>query len=89
MREAVPRTKTVLTTCIGGLWLASTGLLDGKKATTNRGALEQAKKLYPNVEWLDQRWVVDGKFWTAGGAYAGEWFDILLSSPFVEFTLLY
>ena len=71
MTEAVPRTKTVMTTCVGSLWLASTGLLDGKKCTTNREFLGIAKKLYPNVEWFDKRWVVDGKFWTAGGAGAG------------------
>ena len=71
MTEAVPRTKTVMTTCVGSLWLASTGLLDGKKCTTNRELLEVAKKLYPKVEWFDKRWVVDGKFWTSGGAGAG------------------
>ena len=71
MTEAVPRTKTVMTTCIGSLWLASTGMLDGKKCTTNRELLDVAKKLHPNVEWFDKRWVVDGKFWTSGGAGAG------------------
>lgn len=60
-----------MTTCIGSLWLASSGVSDGKSATTNRGALPLAKKLYPKVEWMDQRWVVDGKYWTAGGAGAG------------------
>ena len=73
MKEAYPRTKHVLTTCIGSMWLASSGVLDGKKATTNRGALEAAKKMHPKTEWLDQRWVVDedGHLWTAGGAIAG------------------
>lgn len=71
MTEAVPRTKTVMTTCVGSLWLASTGLLEGKKCTTNRQILNVAKKMYPNVEWFDKRWVVDGKFWTSGGAGAG------------------
>ncbi|KAF2155558.1 class I glutamine amidotransferase-like protein [Myriangium duriaei CBS 260.36] len=75
MREAWEKTKTVMTTCIGGMWLASTGLLDGKKATTNRGVLDVAKKMYPKVEWQDQRWVVDcdGKLWTSGGAGSGEY----------------
>ncbi|KAI9750379.1 MAG: hypothetical protein M4579_006490 [Chaenotheca gracillima] len=71
MKEAVPRTKIVMSTCVGGMWLASSGVLKGKKATTNRGALEAAKGIYPDTDWLDQRWVVDGKFWTAGGAGAG------------------
>ena len=71
MTEVVPRTKTVMTTCVGSLWLASTGVLDGRMCTTNRELLEVAKKMYPNVEWIDKRWAVDGKFWTSGGAGAG------------------
>jgi len=71
LKEAIEKTGTILTTCIGSLWLASTGALDGKKATTNRGALELAKVLYPNAEWVDERWVSDGKIWTSGGAGAG------------------
>lgn len=71
LKEASKETKIIMTTCIGSLWLASSGVLDGKSATTNRGALPLAKKLYPKVEWMDQRWVVDGKYWTAGGAGAG------------------
>ncbi|MCJ1256405.1 hypothetical protein MMC24_004226 [Lignoscripta atroalba] len=72
MKEAAEHTKTVMTTCVGGMWLASAGVLDGKRATTNRGAVEMARKMYPKVDWVDgERWVVDGKFWTAGGAGAG------------------
>lgn len=72
MKEAFPKVKVILTTCIGSIWLASSGVLDGMKATTNRGFLGMAKQMYPGIEWLDQRWVVDGKVWTAGGAQAGE-----------------
>jgi len=71
LKEAAEKTKVIMTTCVGSMWLASAGVLDGKKATTNRGALEMARALHPKVEWLDQRWVVDGKLWTAGGAGAG------------------
>jgi transcriptional regulator GlxA family with amidase domain len=72
----------VLTTCTGAMWLASTGLVDGKKCTTNRGFLSVAKASHPNVDWQDQRWVVDekpyegsegkGELWTSGAAGAGE-----------------
>lgn len=71
MKEAFPKTKMVFTTCVGALWLASAGVLDGKRATTNRGALDMARKMYPKTEWVDQRWIVDGKLWTSGGAGAG------------------
>jgi transcriptional regulator GlxA family with amidase domain len=77
LKEASKQTKVILTTCTGAMWLARSGVLDGKKATTNRVTLDTAKKMAPNVEWLDQRWVVDdGHFegaqvWTAGGAGCG------------------
>lgn len=79
LREASKQTKVILTTCTGAMWLARSGVLEGKKATTNRVLLDVAKKMFPGTEWLDQRWVVDdGKFegaqlWTAGGAGCGEY----------------
>jgi transcriptional regulator GlxA family with amidase domain len=83
MKEAWGKTRVWMTTCIGSLWLASTGLLEGKKATTNKEVLHAAPGIYPGTEWLSQRWVVDekewdgadgrkGELWTAGGAGAGE-----------------
>ncbi|KAK3329171.1 class I glutamine amidotransferase-like protein [Apodospora peruviana] len=81
MKEAWTKTRVWMTTCVGSLWLASTGLLDGKKCTTNRGFLGAAEKVCPGVEWLDQRWVVEekpydgadgkGELWTSGAAGAG------------------
>lgn len=72
LKGAVTKTKCIMATSTGSLWLAGAGLLDGKKATTNRGELEVAKILFPKTEWVDQRWVVDGNLWTSGGAGAGE-----------------
>lgn len=82
LREASKECKAILTTCTGGMWLARSGVLDGKKATTNRMLLEQAKQMFPNVEWMDQRWVVEqghfegAQIWTAGGAGCGELFRL-------------
>ena len=72
MKEAARETKCIMTTCTGAMWLASSGVLDGKRATTNKMFLGMAREMYPGVEWLDQRWVVDGEIWTSGGAFAGE-----------------
>jgi transcriptional regulator GlxA family with amidase domain len=69
MKEAAKTMKIILTTCIGSL--VSTGALDGKTVTTNRGMLGLAKAQYPKVNWADERWVIDGKIWTSGGAGAG------------------
>ena len=65
-REAVKESKVILSVCTGSMWLAASGILDGKKATTNRFFIPAAKKLYPEVEWLDQRWVVDESTSAAG-----------------------
>ncbi|KAF2661201.1 hypothetical protein K491DRAFT_587807 [Lophiostoma macrostomum CBS 122681] len=79
LKKASKQTKWILTTCTGGMWLARAGVLDGKKATTNRMFVaKHAGEWFPKTEWLDQRWVVaDGEFegaqiWTSGGAGCGE-----------------
>lgn len=78
LKAASKRTKVILTTCTGAMWLARAGVLDGKRATTNRVLLDVARQMMPKVEWLDQRWVVEqGQFegaqiWTSGGAGCGE-----------------
>jgi len=80
IKEAWETTRVWMTTCVGGLWIASAGVMDGLKATTNRGALEIAKQAHPDVNWVDQRWIVEekpfkgdgkGELWTAGGAGCG------------------
>ncbi|MCJ1313958.1 hypothetical protein MMC25_007638 [Agyrium rufum] len=71
MRDRAEELKAFFTTCTGGMVVAMTGLLDGKTATTNHQILPMAKKLKPEVNWVAEQWVVDGKFWTAGGACAG------------------
>jgi transcriptional regulator GlxA family with amidase domain len=81
-----------MTTCTGAMWLASSGVLNGKKATTNRGALVVAKQIHPEVDWQDERWTIDGKFWTAGGAGAGvdmvaTYIKEHFEKPIVDFTL--
>ncbi|CAO2647800.1 Nn.00g087220.m01.CDS01 [Neocucurbitaria sp. VM-36] len=85
LREASKETKVILTTCTGAMWLARSGVLDGKKATTNRVMLGAARQMAPKVEWLDQRWVVErgcfegAEIWTAGGAGCG-------IDMFIEYT---
>ena len=72
MRERTKEVKTLFTTCSGGMVAAAAGLLDGVTATTNHGAVPLAQQLFSKVNWTrEKQWVVDGKFWTAGGACAG------------------
>lgn len=81
MKEAWAKTRVWITTCTGSIWLASSGVLDGHRCTTNRLFLPAARSVAPGVEWVEQRWVVDdkpfegegsGELWTAAGAGAGE-----------------
>lgn len=94
MKEAFPKTRFWLTTCTGAIWLASSGVLDGKQATTNRAWAAAAKLLHPKVEWVEQRWVVQEKpyeggggnseVWTAAGAVAG--FDMIAAFCLEKFN---
>lgn len=71
IKKHVKDGKVLFTTCTGALAIASTGVLDGKRATVNHDLLEMAKVIVPAVNWEKKQWVVDGNLWTAGGACAG------------------
>ena len=62
----------VTSVCTGSALLAKTGILDGKRATTNKAAFKWVTTQGLKVEWVPQaRWVEDGKFFTSSGISAG------------------
>jgi len=62
----------VLTVCTGSALLARTGLLNHRKATSNKRAFAWVTGNGPEVQWdKTARWVVDGKFYTSSGVSAG------------------
>ena len=62
----------VLSVCTGSLLLAGAGVLDGRRATTNKAAFTKIADQYPKGDWVKQaRWVEDGKFITSSGVSAG------------------
>ena len=62
----------VLSVCTGSALLAKSGLLEGKKATSNKRAFSWVISQNTKVDWDKKaRWKVDGKYYTSSGVSAG------------------
>jgi transcriptional regulator GlxA family with amidase domain len=72
IRAAAERADVVMSVCTGAFVLASSGLLDGRKATTHHEFLDSFATKFPKVELeRGRRFVDNGKFITAGGLTSG------------------
>lgn len=72
VKELASQCKYCLTVCTGSALLAKTGLLDGRKATSNKRSFEWVKSVNSKVKWIGSaRWVIDGKYYTSSGVSAG------------------
>ncbi|EPE32483.1 P-loop containing nucleoside triphosphate hydrolase [Glarea lozoyensis ATCC 20868] len=62
----------LLSVCTGAASLARSGVLNGKKATTNKAAWSSVVSFGTNITWVPTaRWVVDENIWTSSGVAAG------------------
>ena len=57
--------------CIGSFFLANTGLLNGKPATTHWGYANEFRTMFPEIKVLDDKIMTeDSGIYTSGGAYS-------------------
>lgn len=72
VKRIFPKLRYLLTVCTGSAIVAQSGLLDGRRATSNKRSWDWATSQGPAVNWVRQaRWVVDGNIWTSSGISAG------------------
>jgi len=72
IKDTYPRLQYLITVCTGAGLAARSGILDGKRATTNKAAWKITTELGPRVNWVPHaRWVTDGNIWTSAGISAG------------------
>lgn len=72
IKTRYPSVDYLITICTGSALAAQAGVLDGKKATTNKAAWKWVVAQGPRVDWVPvARWTVDGNVWTSSGVTAG------------------
>jgi transcriptional regulator GlxA family with amidase domain len=64
--------ETMTSVCTGAALLARAGVLDGRRATSNKRSFGWVSEQGPKVDWVRQaRWVDDGNIITSSGVSAG------------------
>jgi len=69
--QEIDKNSTFTTSVCTGSWiLGEAGLLKNKNATSNWYRAEEKLSKY-DINFVDKRWVQDGKYWTSAGVSAG------------------
>lgn len=86
------QTQITASVCTGSAILGSAGFLKGRKATTNWYRAQQMLERY-GAEFIHERYVTDGKYWTSAGVSAGidmsfALIDQLKNRSYLEYAML-
>ena len=72
LSERAPQAQITASVCSGSALLAKAGLLDGRRATSNKQFFSLATSQSDKVDWIERaRWVDDGNIVTSSGVSAG------------------
>ncbi|KAF5011992.1 hypothetical protein FDECE_1932 [Fusarium decemcellulare] len=72
VKKMFPKVKYFLTVCTGAIFAARAGVLEGKRATTNKNAWDLVTAEGNNITWVaPARYVIDGNVWSSSGVSAG------------------
>ena len=72
LRTQSENARLVTSVCTGSALLAQAGILDGRRATTNKNAFGWVSGFGTDVRWIRQaRWVQDENIYTSSGVSAG------------------
>jgi transcriptional regulator GlxA family with amidase domain len=72
LKTYAPSATLTMSVCTGSWLLAKAGILDGRRATSNKMYFDMAVQQSSRVEWIPKaRWVADGPVFTASGVSAG------------------
>ena len=72
LKDRSPSAEVTMSVCSGSAILAKAGLLDGRRATSNKQFFRLATSQSDKVNWIaEARWVEDGPFATSSGVSAG------------------
>lgn len=84
---AADASQLVASVCTGAALLARAGVLDERRATTNKRAFDWVVTQGPRVDWVRKaRWVEDGKIWTSSGVSAGIDMALAIVAKTVDFA---
>lgn len=72
LRDQAATAKHITSVCTGSALLAKAGVLDNRRATSNKMNFEWVASQGPKVNWVyEARWVQDGNILTSSGVSAG------------------